>query len=116
MSVLIIFCLYICDSFKDFVFNVNCSTVVSTNGILTKSPSFELKEVARRIQTTGTKFESPLEGFFLVLVKHEATDSTPHCTPAIMPQPKSVKISNKCKYLDHFPLMCKGHSESSCLY
>ncbi|XP_025079372.1 uncharacterized protein LOC112555265 isoform X2 [Pomacea canaliculata] len=66
-----------------------------TNGILTKSPSFELKEVARRIQTTGTKFESPLEGFFLVLVKHEATDSTPHCTPAIMPQPKSVKISNK---------------------
>jgi len=75
-------------------------TFARVEGLLTKTPSSGLQEIARRTADTSEQYQSPLEGFFLAGVKVEdqvtGSRSRP-VTPAA--QVEKLKVSNKCKWV-----------------
>ncbi|KAK7454124.1 hypothetical protein BaRGS_00039596 [Batillaria attramentaria] len=64
-------------------------------GILTKTPSSDLKEIARRAQATSAQYQSPMEDFFLAGVKVGESEGQSQSRPSTPAQVKNLKVSNK---------------------
>ena len=67
-------------------------------GLLTKTPSSGLQEIAKRAVDSSKEFQSPLEGFFLAGVKVEDQVTGSRSRPATPAgQAEKLRVSNKRK-------------------